>query len=127
MAVRPIAHRSTTLFGLFSTPHVLLRTMSSTAAPAAAPLHPLPPFTSATAHTKVKAAQDKWNTRDPALVAPAYTEDSVWRNRDDFIKGRDEIKQFLTRKWAKEKNYRLRKELFAFTDNKMYVTRSSSS
>lgn len=127
MAVRTIAHRSTTLFGLFSTPHVFLRTMSSTAAPAAAPLHPLPPFTSATAHTKVKAAQDKWNTCDPALVAPAYTEDSVWRNRDDFIKGRDEIKQFLTRKWAKEKNYRLRKELFAFTDNKMYVTRSSSS
>ncbi|RSH88282.1 uncharacterized protein EHS24_000816 [Apiotrichum porosum] len=95
--------------------------MSSTAAPAAAPLHPLPPFTSATAHTKVKAAQDKWNTCDPALVAPAYTEDSVWRNRDDFIKGRDEIKQFLTRKWAKEKNYRLRKELFAFTDNKIAV------
>lgn len=81
----------------------------------------VPPFTKETAYKKVKVAQDLWNTRDPERVSKAYTEDSIWRNRDIFIKGRDEIKSFLTDKWNKEQNYKLRKELFAFTDNKIAV------
>ncbi|KZV77522.1 DUF1348-domain-containing protein [Peniophora sp. CONT] len=80
-----------------------------------------PPFTAATAQAKVKKAQDLWNTQDPATVAKAYTEESVWRNRTSFIHGQAEIEQFLTKKWQREKNYRLRKELFAFTDNKIAV------
>ncbi|KAL1408502.1 hypothetical protein Q8F55_005314 [Vanrija albida] len=86
-----------------------------------APLAPLPPFTRDTAHAKVKAAQNKWNTRDPALVAPAYTPDSVWRNRDHFFSGTAAITAFLTDKWAREHNYRLRKELFAFEGNRIAV------
>ncbi|KAK6820671.1 hypothetical protein PG990_012655 [Apiospora arundinis] len=82
---------------------------------------PYPPFTAETAQIKVKAAQDAWNTRDPHKVKLAYTEDSVWRNRDTFLVGRDAIAEFLTAKWAKEDGYRLRKELFAFTDNKIAV------
>ncbi|WWC59122.1 uncharacterized protein I303_101670 [Kwoniella dejecticola CBS 10117] len=85
------------------------------------PLHPLPPFTAETAHQKVKAAQDKWNTKNPQLISPAYTPNSIWRNRDEFFEGREKIEDFLTRKWQKEKNYRLRKELFAFQDNKIAV------
>jgi nuclear transport factor 2 (NTF2) superfamily protein len=84
-----------------------------------APLHPLPPFTVATAHAKVKAAQNKWNTKDAAAVSLAYTPDSVWRNRDQFVVGREEIKEFLACKWRNEHNYRLRKEVFAFSGNKM--------
>lgn len=80
-----------------------------------------PPFTAETAHQKVKKAQDLWNTRDPAAVAKAYTPDCIWRVRSDFIKGRDEIVAFLTKKWQREHNYRLRKELFAFTDHKIAV------
>ncbi|MEV4428383.1 nuclear transport factor 2 family protein [Streptomyces sp. R-07] len=82
---------------------------------------PLPPFTAETAAAKVRAAEDAWNTRDPERVALAYTPDSVWRNRDEFLKGRDEIRAFLTRKWAKEDGYVLRKQLWAFTDDRIAV------
>ncbi|MCH7906412.1 MAG: nuclear transport factor 2 family protein [Chloroflexi bacterium] len=80
-----------------------------------------PPFTEETARAKVKAAENAWNTRDPNRVALAYTEDSDWRNRDQFFKGRDAIREFLTRKWEKELDYRLMKELWAFTGNKISV------
>jgi uncharacterized protein len=80
-----------------------------------------PPFTKETALAKVKMAEDAWNTRNPEKVALAYTFDSEWRNRTDFIKGREEIKQFLTRKWQKELNYKLMKELWCYTDNRISV------
>ena len=76
---------------------------------------PLPPFTAETAAIKVRAAEDAWNRRDPETVALAYTPDSRWRNRDEFLEGRAEIVAFLRRKWAKELEYRLIKELWAFT------------
>jgi len=76
---------------------------------------PFPPFTAETAAIKIKAAEDAWNSRNPERVALAYTEDCVWRNRDEFISGRAAIKDFLERKWAKELDYRLRKSLWAFT------------
>ncbi|KAH8806110.1 hypothetical protein F5884DRAFT_801660 [Xylogone sp. PMI_703] len=82
---------------------------------------PVPPFTRETAEIKVKAAQDTWNTKTPSIVKNAYTNDSIWRNRDTFLRGHDEIVQFLTKKWERENGYRLRKELFAFTDNKIAV------
>ncbi|KAI3321526.1 hypothetical protein HD806DRAFT_537199 [Xylariaceae sp. AK1471] len=82
---------------------------------------PYPPFTAETAQIKVKAAQDAWNTKDPAKVKMAYTADSIWRNRDTFLTGRDDIQVFLTKKWERELGYRLRKELFAFTDHKIAV------
>lgn len=82
---------------------------------------PLPPFTLETARAKVQAAEDAWNTRDPERVALAYTEDSQWRNRDEFFSGRATIKEFLTRKWAKELDYRLKKELWCFMDNRIAV------
>jgi nuclear transport factor 2 (NTF2) superfamily protein len=82
---------------------------------------PLPPFTRASAVEKVRIAEDNWNTRDPARVAQAYTIDSVWRNRAEFLTGRAAIEAFLTRKWAKELDYRLIKELWAFTDNRIAV------
>ena len=81
----------------------------------------VPPFTEETARAKVKAAQDAWNSRDPERVALAYTEDSVWRNRDEFFTGREAIKEFLTRKWASELDYRLMKELWAYTGNRISV------
>ncbi|BDI33293.1 hypothetical protein CCAX7_53440 [Capsulimonas corticalis] len=80
-----------------------------------------PPFTEETARAKVRAAQDAWNSRDPERVALAYTEDSQWRNRDIFLQGRDAIKAFLRDKWARELNYRLMKELWAFHDNRISV------
>lgn len=80
---------------------------------------PFPPFTLATAQQKVKAAQDAWNSRDPEKVQFGYTPDSIWRNRDTFLQGRPAIVKFLTDKWSRENGYRLRKELFAFTDNKV--------
>jgi uncharacterized protein len=80
---------------------------------------PLPPFTLDTA--KVQAAEDAWNTRDPERVSLAYTLDSEWRNRSDFLSGRATIKAFLTRKWQEELDYRLRKELWCFMDNKIAV------
>ena len=82
---------------------------------------PLPPFTRETAAQKVQAAEDAWNTRDPERVAGAYTEDSVWRNRDTFINGRAEIVAFLTRKWERELDYALRKNLWAFDENRIAV------
>ena len=78
---------------------------------------PLPPFTQATALQKVQAAEDAWNTRDPEKVCMAYTIDSVWRNRSEFIHGRDEIREFLKRKWDTELDYRLKKWLWAFHGN----------
>ena len=81
----------------------------------------IPPFTEETARAKVKAAQDAWNSRDPERVALAYTEDSQWRNRDEFFTGREAIREFLTRKWASELDYRLMKELWAYTDNRISV------
>ena len=82
---------------------------------------PLPPFTLETALIKVQAAEDAWNTRDPNKVALAYTEDSQWRNRDEFFNGREAIAAFLQRKWEKELDYRLKKELWSFTDNRISV------
>jgi len=82
---------------------------------------PFPPFTLETAQQKVKMAEDAWNTRDPEKVVLAYTVDSQWRNRDEFLSGRAEIKAFLYRKWAKELDYRLRKELWAFTGDRIAV------
>lgn len=80
---------------------------------------PLPPFTHATALQKVQAAEDAWNTRDPEKVCMAYTVDSTWRNRSEFINGRDEIRDFLEKKWATELDYRLKKWLWAFSDNRI--------
>jgi len=82
---------------------------------------PLPPFTIETARQKVQAAEDAWNTRDPARVALAYTPDSQWRNRAEFLTGREAIQAFLQRKWAKELDYRLKKELWCFMENKIAV------
>ncbi len=82
---------------------------------------PLPPFTRESAILKVRAAEDGWNTRDPERVSLAYTPDSVWRNRAEFARGRAEIVGFLRRKWAKELDYRLIKELWALTDNRIAV------
>jgi uncharacterized protein len=80
-----------------------------------------PPFTLETAVRKVRLAEDAWNSRDPDRVAVAYTEDSVWRNRGEFLTGRDQIRAFLARKWAKELDYRLVKALWAFTDDHIAV------
>eukprot|EP00270_Netrium_digitus_P019574 TRINITY_DN7744_c0_g1_i1.p1 TRINITY_DN7744_c0_g1~~TRINITY_DN7744_c0_g1_i1.p1 ORF type:complete len:164 (-),score=10.69 TRINITY_DN7744_c0_g1_i1:181-672(-) len=85
------------------------------------PRPPLPPFTRETAALKVRAAEDAWNTRDPSCVSKAYTVDSSWRNRFEFIHGRKEIEAFLARKWEKETNYRLIKELFAWEGNRIAV------
>ena len=82
---------------------------------------PLPPFTMETALRKVQAAEDAWNTRDPDRVAGGYTADSVWRNRDVFVTGREEIVAFLTQKWERELDYALRKNLWAFQDNRIAV------
>lgn len=82
---------------------------------------PLPPFTHESALAKVQAAEDAWNSRDPARVAQAYTPDSSWRNRDSFFVGRDAIEAFLSQKWSHELHYRLMKELWAYTDNRISV------
>ncbi|MCW2616191.1 MAG: hypothetical protein JWN08_3185 [Frankiales bacterium] len=82
---------------------------------------PVPPFTEQTARQKVQAAEDAWNTRDPARVAAAYTPDTVWRNRSEFVTGREQVEQFLTRKWEREHDYALRKSLWAFTDDRIAV------
>ena len=82
---------------------------------------PIPPFDVTTAATKVQAAEDAWNTRDPEKVSLAYTPDSLWRNRDTFLRGRDEIVEFLTAKWAREQDYALRKGLWAFGDDHIAV------
>jgi uncharacterized protein len=82
---------------------------------------PLPPFAEQTAIEKVRLAEDGWNSRDPAKVALAYSADSQWRNRAEFFSGREAIEAFLTRKWTRELEYRLIKELWAFTDNRIAV------
>ena len=82
---------------------------------------PVPPFNLETAREKVQAAEDAWNSRDPQRVAAAYTPDSAWRNRDEFFTGRDAINFFLKLKWSTELHYRLEKELWAFTDNRISV------
>jgi nuclear transport factor 2 (NTF2) superfamily protein len=82
---------------------------------------PLPPFTAETARQKVRAAEDGWNSRDPARVSLAYKPDSVWRNRAEFVTGREEIVQFLSRKWARELDYRLIKEVWAWEANRIAV------
>ncbi len=82
---------------------------------------PLPPFDRDAATKKVRLAEDAWNSRNPAKVAPAYTPDSEWRNRAEFLSGREAIVQFLTRKWARELDYRLIKELWAFHENRIAV------
>ena len=91
------------------------------------PRPPFPPFTEDTARRKVQAAEDAWNTRDPERVASAYTPDSVWRNRHEFIAGRDEIIAFLTRKWERELDYTLRKNLWSFEGNRIAVRFQSES
>jgi hypothetical protein len=86
---------------------------------------PFPPFTPETAPIKVRAAEDAWNTRDPGHVALAYTEDSIWRHRAEFVQGRGAIIALLTRKWQSEHDYRLIKELWDFRENRMAVRFSS--
>ena len=83
--------------------------------------HPLPPFTEETARQKVRAAEDGWNSRDPAKVALAYSPDSKWRNRAEFVTGREQIAAFLTRKWDRELDYRLIKEHWAWSGNRIAV------
>ena len=85
------------------------------------PRPPLPPFTEETARQKVQAAEDAWNFRDPERVSLAYTEDTEWRNRAEFLHGRAQVVEFLKRKWAKEHDYRLKKTLWAFTGNRIAV------
>ncbi|KAK5735422.1 hypothetical protein LTR17_008119 [Elasticomyces elasticus] len=80
-----------------------------------------PPFTAESAQKKVKMAQDLWNTQNPDNVAKAYTTNTIWRNRDRFLSGQSDITAFLVQKWEKEKSYKLRKELFAFTSNRIAV------
>ncbi|KAH7469355.1 hypothetical protein PRIC1_000157 [Phytophthora ramorum] len=107
----PHAHRMTALQNGFGA-----RSMSQEAA-----RPPVPPFTRESAALKVRAAEDAWNSRDPSRVALAYTVDSMWRNRSEFVTGRAEIEVFLTRKWARETQYRLIKELFAFDGSRIAV------
>jgi nuclear transport factor 2 (NTF2) superfamily protein len=83
--------------------------------------HPLPPFTRETAIQKVQMAEDAWNSQDPEKVSLAYTVDTEWRNRSEFLNGRGQVVEFLTRKWRKEFSYKLKKELWAFTDNRIAV------
>ena len=83
--------------------------------------HPLPPFNMETALQKVQLAEDAWNSKDPEHIALAYTIDTEWRNRTDFINGRDAVKEFLKDKWEKELDYKLKKELWGFRENRMAV------
>jgi len=87
---------------------------------------PLPPFTLETAKAKIQAAENAWNTRDPDRVALAYTEDSEWRNRNEFVNGRDEIREFLKRKWARELDYRYGNENWEFAENGLMMRRFAS-
>lgn len=83
--------------------------------------HPLPPFTLETALQKIQAAEDAWNTQDPVVISKAYTIDSEWRNRDKFVNGREAIVEFLSDKWKRELNYKLKKEYWSHTDNRIAV------
>jgi nuclear transport factor 2 (NTF2) superfamily protein len=82
---------------------------------------PLPPFTLESAMKKVQAAEDAWNSRDPVRVSLAYTPDTEWRNRAEFVNGREQVVEFLSRKWVRELDYRLKKQLWAFMDNRIAV------
>ena len=95
--------------------------MSQNSSGVLTPRPPLPPFTEESASEKVRLAEDLWNTRNPEKVALAYSENSQWRNRNEFFSGRAEIQNFLERKWATELDYRLRKDLWCFTDNRIAV------
>jgi len=95
--------------------------MSSPPVTSSSPTVVVPPFTVYTATLKVRLAEDAWNSRDPDRVALAYTEDSVWRNRSEFVTGREEIRQFLTHKWERELEYRLVKSLWGFRENRVAV------
>jgi len=104
------------------------RTFSSSSTTAAAPEEeeqrerpPVPPFTEATAVQKIRAAEDAWNSQDPHKVSLAYSKDTVWRNRSEFLTGRDEVRRFLAGKWERELDYRLIKELWAFSANRIAV------
>jgi uncharacterized protein len=97
-------------------PNTSLRIMENSA-----PRPPLPPFTRETAIQKIQLAEDAWNSQDPERIALAYTPDSEWRNRDRFIRGRAEIMTFLQEKWQKERHYRLKKEYWAHTDDRIAV------
>ena len=101
--------------------HAYVKCIALPEAPVTAPRPPLPPFTRETAAAKVRAAEDAWNRRDPEKVSLAYSEDSAWRNRAEFLRGRPDIVAFLTRKWARELDYRLIKELWAYTDTRIAV------
>ena len=83
--------------------------------------HPLPPFTVETAKVKVQLAENAWNTKDAEKVSKAYTIDTEWRNRDTFLNGREEVIEFLNKKWKKELNYKLKKKLWCFTENRIAV------
>ncbi|MBW1654520.1 nuclear transport factor 2 family protein [Flavobacterium quisquiliarum] len=83
--------------------------------------HPLPPFTLESALQKIQFAEDAWNSQDPVKISKAYTIDSEWRNRDKFVNGRDEIVEFLANKWTKELHYKLKKEYWSHTDNRIAV------
>ena len=83
--------------------------------------HPLPPFTLETAKQKIQGAEDAWNSKDPVKISMAYSPDSEWRNRNQFVKGREEIVEFLTGKWEEELDYKLKKEYWAHTDNRIAV------
>ncbi len=83
--------------------------------------HPLPPFTEETAKQKIQMAEDAWNSKDPVKVSLAYTPDSEWRNRNEFVNGREEIVRFLTTKWQKELDYKLKKEYWAHSGNRIAV------
>lgn len=83
--------------------------------------HPLPPFNEETAKQKVQMAEDAWNSQDPIMVAMAYTEHTEWRNRTSFINGRNEVQEFLKNKWNNERNYKLKKELWGFRNNRIAV------
>lgn len=82
---------------------------------------PIPPFTEKTSREKVQAAEDAWNTRNPEKVSLAYTEDTIWRNRNLFLQGREEVQSFLEEKWKTELDYKLKKELWAYTENRIAV------
>lgn len=102
-----------------TTPHT--STVSCVCATEVTPRPPLPPFTEETAREKVQLAEDAWNSKDPERVALAYTEDSEWRNRAEFLRGREEIVPFLRRKWNRELDYKLKKTLWAFGDHRIAV------
>lgn len=102
-----------------TTPHTT--TVSCACATEVTPRPPLPPFTEKTAREKVQLAEDAWNSKDPERVALAYTEDSEWRNRAEFLRGREEIVPFLRRKWNRELDYKLKKTLWAFGDHRIAV------